>query len=68
MLVNYALKNPGSRCPVELRNLTYNCNVIGAFNNGTHPTKLRLPYMVIDVSKQCPQKTQDLVVRLNYAT
>ena len=68
MLVNYALKNPGSRCPVELRNLTYNCNVIGAFKSGTHPTKLRLPYVVMIVGKQYPQKTQVLVVRLNCAT
>ena len=37
----------GKQCPqktqgfvgqVELRNLTYDCNMIGAFKNGTHPT------------------------------
>ena len=68
MLVNNALKNPGFGCQVELLNLTYNCNVIGAINNGTHPTKLRLPYVVMIVGKQYPQKTQVLVVRLNCAT
>ena len=29
--------NLGFRCQVELRNLAYNCNVIGAFKNRTHP-------------------------------
>ena len=44
------------------------CNLIGAFKNGTLATKLRLPYVVMNVGKQYPQKTSVLVVRLNCAT
>ena len=61
-------KNLGFGCQVELRNLTYDCDIIGEVKNGTHATKLRLHYVVMNIGKQCPQKTSVFVVRLNCAT
>ena len=43
-------------------------NNIGAFKNGTHATKLRHHYVVMNIGKQCPHKTSVFVVRLNCAT
>ncbi len=61
-------KNLGFGCQVELRNLTYDCDINGEVKNGTHATKLRLPYVVMNIGKQCPKKNKVFVVRLNCAT